>query len=119
MRFCDSTIPILAAGLMASAALMPPAYAFGMKDKAQATEEVSDVSNKKFERAALLEARAYICGTDEASDSAMRAGMRETGLPEDIAVEIVSDLASGIIDRAEESGSRAICRDAKVQLSSF
>ncbi len=33
--------------------------------------------------------------------------MKETGLPEDVAVEIVSDLASGIIDKAAESGSTA------------
>ncbi len=119
MRFCKSTIPILAAGLFASAALVPSANAFNIKDKAPAAEEISDVSNKKFERAALLEAKAYICGTNEASDAAMRAGMKETGLPEDIAVEIVSDLASGIIDKAAESGSTAICGKAKVQLSGF
>jgi hypothetical protein len=40
-------------------------------------------------------------------------------LPEDIAVEIVSDLASGIIDKAQEPGSKKICGKAKVQLSGF
>lgn len=119
MRFYRSLIPILAAGLLASTAVMPSANAFNIKNEVQAPEESNDVSNKKFERAALLEARAYICGTDESSEAAMIAGMKETGLPEDIAVEIVSDLASGIIDKAEESGSKEICGKAKVQLSNF
>ncbi|MBZ9656870.1 hypothetical protein [Phyllobacterium lublinensis] len=119
MRFTNSTVPILAAGLLASTLWMAPAHSFSIKDKEPVAEDMTDISNKKFERAALLEARAYICGTNEASDVIMRAGMRETGLPEDIAVEIVSDLASGIIDKAEASGSRAICGNAKVQLSSF
>jgi len=119
MRFYKSSIPILAAALLASAAAVLPANAFNIKNQAEASEEVSEVSNKRFEQAALLEARAYICGTDEASEAAMKAGMRETGLPEDIAVEIVSDLASGHIDKAEESGSKEICGKAKVQLSGF
>lgn len=102
MRFYKSSIPFFAAALVASAAVLP-ANAFNIKNQAQASEDVSEVSNRQFERAALLEARAYICGTDEASEAAMKAGMRETGLPEDIAVEIVSDLASGHIDKAESS----------------
>ncbi|CAN7607546.1 hypothetical protein LJR231_004553 [Phyllobacterium sp. LjRoot231] len=116
MRFYKSSIPILAAVLLASAAVLPPANAFNIKE---ASEEGNEVNNKKFEQAAFLEARAYICGTDEASEAVMKAGMRETGLPEDIAVEIVSDLASGLIDKAEESGSKEICGKAKVQLSGF
>jgi hypothetical protein len=118
MRFYKSSIPFFAAALVASAAVLP-ANAFNIENQAQASEDVSEVSNRQFERAALLEARAYICGTDEASEAAMKAGMRETGLPEDIAVEIVSDLASGLIDSAEESGSKEICGKAKVQLSGF
>lgn len=118
MRFYKSSIPILAAALFTSAAVLP-ANAFNIKNQTEVPEDVSEVSNRQFERAALLEARAYICGTDEASEAAMKAGMRETGLPEDIAVEIVSDLASGHIDKAEESGSKEICDKAKVQLSGF
>ena len=118
MRFYKSSIPILAAALLTSPAVLP-ANAFNIKNQTEASEDVSEVSNRQFERAALLEARAYICGTDEASEAAMKAGMRETGLPEDIAVEIVSDLASGHIDKAEESGSKEICGKAKVQLSGF
>jgi hypothetical protein len=118
MRFYKSSIPILAAALFAAAPVVP-ANAFNIKDQAEASEDVSEVSNRKFEQAALLEARAYICGTNEASEAAMKAGMRETGLPEDIAVEIVSDLASGLIDSAKESGSKEICGKAKVQLSGF
>jgi len=119
MRFYKSSIPILVAAVFASAAAMPPASAFSLKEQANTYEEGNEVTNKKFEQAALLEARAYICGTDEASEAAMKAGMRETGLPEDVAVEIVSDLASGLIDTAEESGSKEICGKAKVQLSGF
>jgi hypothetical protein len=118
MRFYKSSIPILSAALFAAAAVLP-ANAFNIKNQTEASEDVREVSNRQFERAALLEARAYICGTDEASQAAMNAGMRETGLPEDIAVEIVSDLASGHIDKAEESGSKEICGKAKVQLSGF
>lgn len=120
MRFCKSSIPILAAALLASAAAMAPVHASNIKNQTEASEENNDVSNKAFERAAFLEARAYICGTgSEASEAAMKAGMQETGLPEDIAVEIVSDLASGIIDKAVKSKSKEICGTAKVQLSHF
>ena len=97
MRFYRSSIPILAGTLFASV-VFSPANAFNIKNQTEVSEDISEVSNRQFERAAWLEARAYICGTDEASEAAMKAGMRETGLPEDIAVEIVSDLASGHID---------------------
>ncbi|PSH64046.1 hypothetical protein [Phyllobacterium sophorae] len=119
MQFYRSSIPILAAALIASTAAVAPVHAFNIKNQTEASTESTDVSNERFQQAAVLEARAYICGTDEASEAAMRAGMKETGLPEDIAVEIVSDLASGIIDKAEETGSRALCGKAKVQLSNF
>ncbi len=119
MRFFKSCIPVLAAGLLVSAAATVPVHAFNIKNEAQTSQEGDEVSNKEFERAALLEARAYICGTDEPSEAAMRAGMKQTGLPEDIAVEIVSDLASGIVDRAVKSSSKEICGKAKVQLSHF
>ncbi|UXN58417.1 hypothetical protein [Phyllobacterium zundukense] len=112
MCFYKSSIPILAAAVFVAAT--GPVFAT-VKNQAESTE----VGNRKFEQAAMMEARASICGTDEASDTAMRAGMRETGLPEDTAVEIVSDLASGIIDKAQESGSKKICGKAKVQLSGF
>ena len=118
MRFFKSCVPILAAGLLVSAAASAPVAAFSMKGQDE-SEAITDVNNKEFERAALLEARAYLCGTNEASDSAMRAGMAQTGLPEDIAVEIVSDLASGIVDKAVKSKSQEICGKAKVQLSRF
>jgi hypothetical protein len=119
MRLYRSSIPILAAALLASATAVAPVHAFNIKNQTEASAESNDVSNERFQQAAVLEARAYICGTDEASEAAMRAGMKETGLPEDIAVEIVSDLASGIIDKAEATGSRALCGKAKVQLSNF
>lgn len=119
MRFYKSTIPILAAALFALTVNMPAASAFSLKDETEGFEHGDDVSNKKFEQAAFLEARAYLCGTNEASGAAMKAGMQETGLPEDIAVEIVSDLASGIIDKAVKARSKEICGKAKVQLSHF
>jgi hypothetical protein len=119
VRFYKTSIPIIAtAALFVSVTAMPQAHAFNIKSQT-ATSEESDVSNKEFERAAFLEARAYICGTDEASEAAMKAGMKQTGLPEDIAVEIVSDLASGIIDKAVETKSKEICGRPKVQLSHF
>jgi len=117
MRFYNSSIPILAAAMFVSAA--GPVCAFNIKNQVEAPEEGNEVSNRKFEQAAIMEARAYICGTDEVGDTAMKAGLRETGLPEDIAVEIVSDLASGIIDKAQESRSKEICGKAKTQLSGF
>jgi hypothetical protein len=117
MRFYNSSIPILAAAMFVSAA--GPVCAFNIKNQVEAPEEGNEVSNRKFEQAAIMEARAYICRTDEVGDTAMKAGMRETGLPEDIAVEIVSDLASGIIDKVQESGSKEICGKAKTQLSGF
>jgi hypothetical protein len=117
MRFYKSSIPILAAAVFVSAA--GPVFAFNVKNQVEATEKANEVRNRKFEQAAMMEARAFICRTNEASDTAMKAGMRETGLPEDIAVEIVSDLASGIIDKAQEPGSKKICANAKVQLSGF
>ncbi|MEK1886511.1 MAG: hypothetical protein AAAB35_02795 [Phyllobacterium sp.] len=123
MRFYKSCIPVLAAGLMISAAAYAPVQAFSLKSQVEAPAveggEGDEVNNKQLERAAYLEARAYICGTSEASETAMRAGMKETGLPEDIAVEIVSDLASGIIDQAVKTKSQEICGRAKVQLSHF
>lgn len=89
-----------------------------MKGQTAVASENSEINNRKFERAALLEAKAYICGTDsEASLEAMKAGMAETGLPEDIAVEVVSDLASGLIDKAVKSGSKEICGKPRVQIS--
>ena len=118
MRFFKSCIPILAAGLLVSTVAFAPLHAFSIKDEGE-SGAVNEVNNREFERAALLEARAYLCGTNEASDAAMRAGMTQTGLPEDIAVEIVSDLASGIVDKAIKSGSQKICGKAKVQLSHF
>jgi len=118
MRFFKSCVPILAAGLLATAAASVPAHAFNIKQQEE-TQPGDEVNNKDFERAAFLEARAYLCGTNEASDAAMRAGMAQTGLPEDIAVEIVSDLASGIVDKAVKSKSQKICGKAKVQLSHF
>jgi hypothetical protein len=118
VRFYKTSIPIIAAALFVSATAMPQTYAFDIKGQTQASEE-NDVSNKELERAAFLEAKAYICGTDEASEAAMKAGMKQTGLPEDIAVEIVSDLASGIIDKAVKTKSREICGKPKVQLSRF
>ncbi|WP_252597210.1 hypothetical protein [Phyllobacterium sp. 21LDTY02-6] len=91
------------------------AHAFSMDEADSGT---SEIYNKKFQRAALLEARAYVCGSDStASEAAMRAGMQETGLPEDIAVEVVSDLASGIIDKAVKNGNRKLCGKAEVRLS--
>jgi hypothetical protein len=119
MRHYKSSIPIIAAALFAFAAAAPSAHAFNTKNQTEASEAGDEVSNKKFEQAAFLEAKAYLCGTDEASEAAMRAGMKETGLPEDIAVEIVSDLASGIIDKAVETKSKEICGRPKVQLSHF
>lgn len=117
MRFYKSSIPILAAAVFVSAT--GPVFAFNVKNQVEASEKGNEVRNRKFEQAAMIEARAYLCGTNEASDTAMKAGMRETGLPEDTAVEIVSDLASGIIDKAQEPGSKRICGKAKVQLSGY
>jgi hypothetical protein len=119
MRFYKSSIFVLAAAIAASTTAITTAQAFSIKEQVYAPEEGNEVSNRKFEQAALLEARAYICGTDEPSEAAMRAGMQETGVPEDTAIEIVSDLASGIIDKAEASGSKEICGKARVQLSFY
>ncbi|MGH6858644.1 MAG: hypothetical protein ACRECY_00225 [Phyllobacterium sp.] len=95
-----------------------PSHAFTIKGQPQAASEESEISNQKFEHAALLEAKAYICGTgSEASEAAMQAGMKETGLPEDIAVEVVSDLASGIIDHATKTGSKELCDKPTLRLS--
>lgn len=109
---------VLITAIVASALSIQPAGAFSMKGQMAAPSENNDISNKKFEKAALLEAQAYICGTDsDASLQVMRAGMAETGLPEDIAVEVVSDLASGLIDKAVKSGSKEICGKPRVQIS--
>ena len=110
---------------MATAALLTFApltagHAFSIKGQVEMEGEGGDISNRKFQKAAALEAKAYLCGTGtEASEAAMRAGMAETGLPEDIAVEVVSDLASGIIDQATKTGSKELCGKAEVQMSSF
>ncbi|WP_027230289.1 hypothetical protein [Phyllobacterium sp. UNC302MFCol5.2] len=124
MQFSKSCIPVLAAGLIISvAAGYAPVQAFSIKSEVQSSVpkggEGDEVNNPELERAAYLEARAYICGTSEASETAMRKGMKETGLPEVIAVEIVSDLASGIIDQAVKTKSQKICGKAEVQLSHF
>lgn len=119
MHFYKSSI-IMATVAFVAFVSVPPSYAFNIKDGLQAEGESGDISNRKLQRAAFLEARAYICGTDsEAGNVAMKAGMQETGLPEDIAVEVVSDLASGIIDQAVKTGSKKICEKAEVQMSSF
>ncbi|MHC1550047.1 hypothetical protein [Phyllobacterium sp. K27] len=97
---------------------MTSSLAFSIKGQLETDVEGGDINNKKFQKAAILEAKAYICGTGtEASEAAMRAGMAETGLPEDIAVEVVSDLASGIIDRATKAGSKKMCEIPEVQMS--
>lgn len=115
-----TSMPIVVMALVASAFAVPSAGAFSMKGQTLAQSEDSDVNNRKFEQAAMLDAKAYLCGTDSAaSESAMKAGMAETGLPEDIAVEVVSDLASGIIDKAMKSGSKEICGKPQVQMSRF
>ncbi|GHC75427.1 hypothetical protein [Limoniibacter endophyticus] len=63
--------------------------------------EMLDVYGPIYKEAALLEAQASICGTNiEASDVAFKKLMREENLPEDIAVEIVSDMATVIIDES-------------------
>jgi hypothetical protein len=114
MHFLKSSTVMATAMFLA---LVPVAgsHAFSIKGQVQTETEAEDISNGKFQQAAVLEARAYICGTGtEASEAAMRAGMAETGLPEDIAIEVVSDLASGIIDQAARTGSKAICAKAEV-----
>lgn len=117
MRLYKSTMAIAAAALIAFVST-PSSYAFSIKGSVQTEDESSEINNKKLQRAAVLEAKAYICGTDsEASAAVMKAGMAETGLPEDIAIEVVSDLASGIIDRATKTGSKEICGKAEVELS--
>jgi hypothetical protein len=86
MQFCRSWIfPPIAILCISTAAIV---HAFNVKDQEIVSEERSDVLNGKFEQA-VIEDRAYICGTDESSLTAIKAGMRETGLAEDVAVEIV------------------------------
>lgn len=109
---------VLMVAMIASALSIQSAGAFSMKGQTTVPSEANEIYNKKFERAALLEAKAYICGTDSAASfAAMKAGMAETGLPEDIAVEVVSDLASGLIDKAVKSGSKEICGKPQLQVS--
>lgn len=117
MRFCKSSIFALIA--IPCILTVGTVHAFNVENQEDVSEERSDVLNRKFEQAAIIEARAYICGADESSDTAIKAGMRETGLPEDVAVEIVSDLASGLVDKAQESGSKIVCGKVEVQLSDF
>jgi hypothetical protein len=117
MRKIPTSVLIMA--VVVSALSVQPAGAFSMKgQRMESVSENSEINNKKFEKAALMEAKAYLCGTDSnASFEAMKAGMAETGLPEDIAVEVVSDLASGLIDKAVKSGSKEICGKPRVQIS--
>ncbi|TXR46504.1 hypothetical protein [Phyllobacterium endophyticum] len=117
MRFRRSVTFALMAFMCLSAA--DTVEAFDVKNDSANSGEDGDVRNRNFEEAAIIDARTYICGTHDSSDNAIEAGMRETGLPEDIAVEIVSDLASGLVDKASQSGSKLICRKAAVQLSDF
>ncbi len=119
MHLLRSSMILFTTGFLAFAPVMT-SHAFSIKGSLETEGEGGDISNKKFQRAAVLEAKAYICGTGtEASEAAMRAGMAETGLPEDIAVEVVSDLASGIIDNATKTGSKKMCETPEVQMSSF
>ena len=115
MEFHGSSMSIMV--MIMCLSVVSAAYPFKISEQEESAEV--EGNNRKFEQAAMIEARGYICGTDESSAPAMTAGMRETGLPEDIAVEIVSDLASGIIDDAQKSGSKKICGKVKVQLSDF
>jgi hypothetical protein len=120
MRFYRSSMAIAAMTFL-TVASVHPGHAFSIKQQSQVeaqSEEGGKINNSKLRHAALLEAKAYICGTDSAaSEEAMRAGMKETGLPEDIAVEIVSDLASGIVDHAVKTNSKEICGKPAVRLS--
>ncbi len=119
MHFLRSSLAMTTAALLLLAPVTT-SYAFSIKGQVETEGESSDINNKKFQKAAILEAKAYICGTDsDASEAAMRAGMAETGLPEDIAVEVVSDLASGIIDQATKSGSKKMCDKPEIHMSSF
>lgn len=111
---------IIATAAFVMLAPVTTTQAFSIKGAVETEGDGMDVNSKKFHKAAVLEAKAYICGTGtEGSEAAMRAGMAETGLPEDIAVEVVSDLASGIIDQATKTGSKKMCGKPEVQMSSF
>jgi hypothetical protein len=119
MHLLRSSMILIVTGLLA---FVPVAasHAFSIKGHLETEGGSGDINNKKFQKAAILEAKAYICGTGtEASEAAMRAGMEETGLPEDIAVEVVSDLASGIIDKATKARSKKMCETPEVQMSRF
>ncbi|MEP7455796.1 hypothetical protein [Phyllobacterium sp. SB3] len=119
MHFLRSSM-IVATVAFVMLAPVTAGHAFSIKGAVETEGESADISNKKFQKAAVLEAKAYICGTGtEGSEAAMRAGMAETGLPEDIAIEVVSDLASGIIDHATKTGSKKMCGKPEVQMSSF
>lgn len=93
---------------------------FNMGSVAFAQNIDVDAYNPKFEEAALMEAQAYLCGTDSGlSELAMAEGMKQTGLPEDIAVEIVSDLASVIIDAASKDDSAKFCSSVPVVIAAL
>ncbi|WP_157179319.1 hypothetical protein [Phyllobacterium sp. YR531] len=119
MHFLRSSVVMATVAFLAFTP-MTASHAFSIKGQVETESEGGDINNKKFQKAAVLEAKAYICGTGtEASEAAMRAGMAETGLPEDIAIEVVSDLASGIIDQATRTGSKKMCGKPEIQMSSF
>lgn len=70
--------------------------------------EMLHVYGPVYKEAALLEAQASVCGTNiEASDVAFKTLMRDEGLPEDVAVEIVSDMATAVIDEQAPDQAQA------------